>query len=73
MFHQIKRMNYDIHTGAAWGLPGRIALFFTALIIAGLSVTGFYIWWGKRKKLKQIIHRVDKPVITLRKELEIVS
>jgi uncharacterized iron-regulated membrane protein len=50
----IKRMNYDIHTGAAWGLTGRIALFFAALIIASLPITGFYIWWGKRKKSKKI-------------------
>jgi uncharacterized iron-regulated membrane protein len=50
---KIKRMNYDIHTGAAWGLPGRIALFFAALIVASLPVTGFYIWWGKRSKKEQ--------------------
>jgi uncharacterized iron-regulated membrane protein len=49
----IKRMNYDVHTGAAWGLPGRIALFFAALIVASLPVTGFYIWWGKRRKKEQ--------------------
>ena len=52
----IKRMNYDIHTGAAWGLPGRIALFFAALIVASLPITGFYIWWGKRKK-KPVVDR----------------
>lgn len=49
----IKRMNYDIHTGAAWGLPGRIALFFAALIVASLPVTGFYFWWGKQKKKRK--------------------
>lgn len=44
------RMNYDIHVGAIAGLPGRILMFFVALIAASLPVTGFYIWWGKRKK-----------------------
>lgn len=46
---QINRMNYDIHTGAIFGLPGRIAIFFAALIVASLPITGFYFWWGKIK------------------------
>lgn len=49
----IRRMNYDIHTGAVFGLPGRIALFFVALIVASLPVTGFYFWWGKKRKVKR--------------------
>ncbi len=46
------RMNYDIHTGAIIGLPGKILAFFASLIAASLPVTGFYIWWGRRKKNK---------------------
>ncbi|MBB1285147.1 PepSY domain-containing protein [Flavisolibacter sp. BT320] len=49
----IKRMNYDLHTGAMFGLPGRIFLFFAALIIASLPITGFYFWWGKKRKQKK--------------------
>lgn len=49
----IKRMNYDIHTGAIFGLPGRLAIFFTALIAASLPITGFYFWWGKKRKIKK--------------------
>lgn len=49
----IKRMNYDIHTGAIFGLPGRIVLFFAALIIASLPITGFYFYWGKRQKARR--------------------
>ena len=49
----IKRMNYDLHTGAIFGLPGRIALFFAALIVTSLPITGFYFWWGKKKKAKR--------------------
>lgn len=44
------RMNYDIHTGAIGGFPLRLIVFLAALITASLPVTGFYIWWGKRKK-----------------------
>jgi uncharacterized iron-regulated membrane protein len=47
---KIMRMNYDVHTGAILGLPGKILMFFASLIAASLPVTGFYIWWGKRKK-----------------------
>ena len=46
----IKRMNYDFHTGAIAGLPGRVALFFAALVVASLPLTGFYFWWGKKRK-----------------------
>lgn len=46
---KIKRMNYDIHTGAIFNWPGRIAVFFAALIVASLPITGFYIWWKKNK------------------------
>ena len=49
---KIKRMNYDIHIGAVLGLPGKMLAFFASLIAASLPVTGFYIWWGRRKKKK---------------------
>ncbi|MBO9658512.1 MAG: PepSY domain-containing protein, partial [Chitinophagaceae bacterium] len=49
---KIVRMNYDIHVGAILGLPGKILAFFASLIAASLPITGFYIWWGRRKKTK---------------------
>ncbi|MBA4053191.1 MAG: peptidase M4 [Marivirga sp.] len=51
------RMNYDIHTGAIIGLPGKILAFFASLIAASLPITGFYIWWGRRNK-----KNIDKPL-----------
>lgn len=47
---QLSMMNYDIHIGAALGLPGKILAFFISLICASLPVTGFLVWWNKRKK-----------------------
>jgi len=47
---KLRRMNYDIHTGAILGLPGKILAFFASLICATLPVTGFVIWWGRKKK-----------------------
>jgi len=46
------RMNYDIHTGAILGLPGKILAFLASLVAASLPVTGFLIWWGRRNKEK---------------------
>ena len=46
---KIVRMNYDMHVGAILGLPGKLLAFFASLIAASLPVTGFLIWWGRRK------------------------
>lgn len=43
-------MNYDVHTGAILGLPGKILAFFASLIVASLPVTGFCVWYGRRYK-----------------------
>lgn len=56
---KIIRMNYDIHTGGILGLPGKILMFFASLIAASLPVTGFYIWWGRKKK-KVIVTGTEK-------------
>jgi uncharacterized iron-regulated membrane protein len=47
---KLMRMNYDIHTGAVLGIPGKVIAFFASLVCASLPVTGFYIWLGRRKK-----------------------
>ncbi len=49
---KIIRMNYDVHTGAIWGITGKILAFFGSLIAASLPVTGFLIWRGRHKKKK---------------------
>ena len=43
-------MNYDIHVGAIGGLTGKIIAFIVSLICASLPVTGFLVWWLKRKR-----------------------
>ncbi|ENA1802435.1 PepSY domain-containing protein [Flavobacterium psychrophilum] len=43
-------MNYDIHTGIILGLPGKILAFLASLVAASLPITGFMIWWGRKKK-----------------------
>ena len=47
--------NYDIHVGSILGLPTKIIAFVISLICASLPVTGFLIWWGRRKKKNKTI------------------
>lgn len=42
--------NYDVHTGSYFGLFGKIIWFIAGLTCTSLPVTGFLVWWGKRKK-----------------------
>lgn len=50
---KLLRANYDVHTGAILGLPGKILAFIASLICASLPVTGVCIWWGRRSKEKR--------------------
>ena len=50
---KLRNMNYDIHAGSILGLPGKILAFFASLTAASLPVTGFVIWWGRRKKIRK--------------------
>ncbi|QQQ27236.1 PepSY-associated TM helix domain-containing protein [Chryseobacterium indoltheticum] len=42
--------NYDIHVGSYFGIFGKILWFAAGLICTSLPATGFWVWWGKRKK-----------------------
>jgi uncharacterized iron-regulated membrane protein len=46
----LMRMNYDIHVGGILGLPGKIFAFLVSLLIASLPVTGFIMWYGRKRK-----------------------
>lgn len=43
-------MNYDIHVGAIGGLPGKIIAFLASLVCGSLPITGFIIWWDRKKR-----------------------
>ncbi len=47
---QLSLLNYDIHVGAVWGLPGKILAFLVSLVSASLPITGFLVWWNKKNK-----------------------
>jgi len=46
---KLSMMNYDIHVGAILGFPGKVLAFLISLICASLPITGFLVWWNKRK------------------------
>ena len=60
-YDKFARTNYDLHTGHihALGIGSKIIWFLAALMAASLPVTGFLIWWGRRKK--QVRH-ISKPI-----------
>ena len=66
------RMNYDIHTGAVIGLPGKMLMFFASFICASLPVTGIMIWWGRRMK-KGKVKTHEKMHVSTEVEEELVS
>lgn len=53
MADKMMRMNYDVHIGAVAGLTGKVMAFLASLIAASLPVTGFIIWWGRKRKIKK--------------------
>ncbi|SEN65306.1 Uncharacterized iron-regulated membrane protein [bacterium A37T11] len=63
---KLRRMNYDIHIGSILGLTGRCIVFFATLIGASLPITGFIIWWGKRKKRPKSINKQTNRIQHLR-------
>ncbi|OOQ58782.1 PepSY-associated TM helix domain-containing protein [Mucilaginibacter pedocola] len=66
----VNRANYGIHVGAIIGMPSRIAFFLGSLICASLPITGFYIWWGKRKKGKKKVSGRKKSKPPVQAELQ---
>lgn len=43
-------MNYDIHVGAIGGIPGKIIAFLLCIVSGSLPVTGFIIWFDKKRR-----------------------
>ncbi|WP_425236391.1 PepSY-associated TM helix domain-containing protein [Ulvibacterium sp.] len=49
VFTTLNGLVYDIHLGNIGHFWGRLFVSLTALVLASLPITGFIIWWGKRK------------------------
>lgn len=63
-----RNSNYAIHVGSIYGMGTKILASFAALFLASLPVTGFLIWWGRRKKVPKKTGRPGtKPKVVLTK------
>ncbi len=47
---KVRSSNYDLHTGRMFGMTGKILAFLASLFATSLPITGFLIWWNKRKR-----------------------
>jgi uncharacterized iron-regulated membrane protein len=56
---KVKRMYYDIHTGAIWGLPGKIIMFLASLFCASLPITGFIMWLKRQNEKKAFLKKME--------------
>lgn len=41
---------WQLHMGQWWGQFGKLSTFLAGLVTTTLPITGFLVWWGKRKK-----------------------
>jgi uncharacterized iron-regulated membrane protein len=51
------RLQFPLHSGQIAGLPGRIVICLTGLVVAMLSVTGVVIWWKKHTARRRMVAR----------------
>ncbi|KZE83607.1 peptidase [Myroides marinus] len=49
---KVSSLNFDLHVGTIWGYPTKIIAFLGSLICASLPITGFIIWYNKKRKKK---------------------
>ncbi|HTI11263.1 MAG TPA: PepSY-associated TM helix domain-containing protein [Puia sp.] len=63
-YDKVARSNYDFHTGSIrfLGIGSKIIWFLASLMAASLPVTGFLIWWGRKKKpaSRKIVNNLNK-------------
>ncbi len=46
----VENIVWQLHMGQWWGQFGKLSTFLAGIIATSLPITGFLIWWGKRKK-----------------------
>jgi len=44
----VERLLQDLHSGRAFGQPGIWIINLATLLLAGLAITGYWIWWRSR-------------------------
>ncbi len=49
---QVENTIWQLHMGQWWGQFGKLSTFLAGVVATSLPITGFLIWWGRRKKKK---------------------
>lgn len=49
---------WQLHMGQWWGWIGKLSTFLAGVVATSLPITGFLIWWGRRKKSKKKVQPV---------------
>ena len=52
MHNKVENWVWQLHMGQWFGQIGKFSTFISGLISTSLPITGFLIWWGKRRKNK---------------------
>lgn len=39
-----------LHKGSIWGLPHRVVMSFLGIVITLFALSGFYLWWKRKKR-----------------------
>lgn len=47
---QVENYVWQLHMGQWWGQFGKLSTFLAGIVATSLPITGFFIWWGRRKK-----------------------
>lgn len=45
-----RHSNYAMHVGSIYGLPTKVIAFLSVLFFAFLPISGFLIWWGRKRR-----------------------
>ncbi|WP_164112342.1 MULTISPECIES: PepSY-associated TM helix domain-containing protein [Sphingobacterium] len=47
---EVENVIWQLHMGQWWGQFGKLSTFLAGIVATSLPITGFLIWWGRRKK-----------------------
>ncbi|MCK7555443.1 PepSY domain-containing protein [Chitinophaga sedimenti] len=47
---KVRRLVLPVHSGSIYGWPTKIVAFAGCLFAVSLPVTGFLVWWNRKKK-----------------------
>ncbi|MFC6100482.1 PepSY-associated TM helix domain-containing protein [Olivibacter domesticus] len=62
MHEVVENWYWSLHMGTWMGQVGKLATFIGGLVSTSLPITGFLIWWGRRRKKKSNVDDIKTKV-----------